>query len=100
MTLGQRIYNRMKNLNLTQAELSKKSDITQQVISCYIHNSSKPGYNSIIGLMKGLETKAEWFFEQTDEEEPKIPYTQTHPKLKQRITQLEESIEQLLKQKN
>lgn len=68
MKLGERIYNRMKNIGITQAQLSRKAGITQQAISRYICNRSKPGYNSIMGMMKGLEVESAWFFKQADEE--------------------------------
>ena len=57
MELGQRIYNRMRNLGLTQVELAKKTGLTQQVISQYIRDRSRPGYKAILGLMRGLEVE-------------------------------------------
>ena len=106
MELGQRIYNRMRNLGLTQVELAKKTGLTQQVISQYIRDRSRPGYNAIIGLMKGLEVESEWFFERADEEEPAPPApavgnaSQARLTLKERLAQLEEQVEQLAGQIN
>ena len=94
MPLGERIYIRMKNLSLTQVELAKKTGLTQQVVSQYIRNRSRPGYNAIISLMKGLEVKSEWFFEGA--EKPVLTTIQLTQK--ERIAKLEMKINQLVLQ--
>ncbi|MBC8235957.1 helix-turn-helix transcriptional regulator [bacterium] len=62
MKLGYRIYVQMKELGLTQAQLAEKSGLSQQIISNYINNKFKPGYDAILALSKALGVRAEWFF--------------------------------------
>lgn len=66
MELGKRIDHRLKELELTQVELARKSGLTQQVISQYIRGKSKPGYDAIVGLLKALEVNSAWFFEESE----------------------------------
>ena len=63
MTLGYRIYVRMKELRLTQAQLAERSGLSQQIISNYINNKFKPGYEAILALSKALEISPLWFFD-------------------------------------
>ncbi len=63
MKVGEKIAQRMQELNLNQVALAKRVGLTQQVISQYVRNKSKPGYNAIIGLSISLEVGPEWFFE-------------------------------------
>ena len=64
MTLGYRIYVRMKELRLTQAQLAERSGLSQQIISNYINNKFKPGYEAILALSKALEISPVWFFDE------------------------------------
>jgi ABC-type transport system substrate-binding protein len=63
MKLGYRIYTQMKALGLTQAELAEKSGLSQQIISNYINDKFKPGYDAILGLSGALEVDPAWFFD-------------------------------------
>ena len=63
-TLGYRIYVRMKELRLTQAQLAEKAGLSQQIISNYINNKFKPGYEAILTLSKALEISPLWFFDE------------------------------------
>jgi peptide/nickel transport system substrate-binding protein len=64
MKLGYRIYAQMKELRLTQAQLAEKSGLSQQIISNYINNKFKPGYDAILALSKALEVNPAWFFDE------------------------------------
>jgi len=64
VNLGYRIYVRMKELRLTQAQLAERSGLSQQIISSYINNKFKPGYDAILALSKALEISPLWFFEE------------------------------------
>jgi len=63
MKLGYRIYVQMKELGLTQAQLADRSGLSQQIISNYINNKFKPGFDAILALSSALEIKPEWFFD-------------------------------------
>ena len=63
MEVGERIAKRMKELGLNQVTLGQKSGLTQQIISQYVRGRSKPGYNAIAALSRGLEVNPGWFFE-------------------------------------
>ena len=63
MKLGYRIYVQMKERGLTQAQLAEKSGLSQQIISNYINNKFKPGYEAILALSKALEISPAWFFD-------------------------------------
>jgi MarR-like DNA-binding transcriptional regulator SgrR of sgrS sRNA len=55
----------MKELGLTQAQLADRSGLSQQIISNYINNKFKPGYDAILALSEALEVKPEWFFDES-----------------------------------
>jgi len=54
----------MKELGLTQAQLARRSGLSQQIISNYINNKFKPGYDAIIALARALEVHPVWFFDE------------------------------------
>jgi len=60
--LGYRIYVQLRELGLTQAQLSELSGLSQQIISNYVNNKFKPGYDSIIALSQALKVTPAWFF--------------------------------------
>ena len=64
LKLGYRIYVCMKELGLTQAQLARRSGLSQQIISNYINNKFKPGYDAIIALARALEVHPVWFFDE------------------------------------
>jgi peptide/nickel transport system substrate-binding protein len=53
----------MKELGLTQAQLADKSGLSQQIISNYINNKFKPGYDAILALSNALDVNPSWFFD-------------------------------------
>ena len=63
MELGPRLMQRMKELGLSQQALAAKAGLTQQSISHYVRNVSKPNYDSIVSLADALEVHPIWFFE-------------------------------------
>ena len=63
MEVGERIEHRMRALGLNQVTLAQRSGLTQQVISQYVRKRSKPGYDALIALAKGLDVPPGWFFE-------------------------------------
>ena len=64
MKLGYRIYMLMKNRGLTQIQLAERSGLSKQIISHYINNRSKPGYDAVLALSKALEVSPLWFFDE------------------------------------
>lgn len=66
MQLGKRIDRLMKEKGMNQVKLAQKSGITQQAISNYILNKSKPSYDAILALAKALGMEPNWFFQEDD----------------------------------
>jgi len=64
LKLGYRIYVRIKELGLTQARIAQRSGLSQQIISNYINNKFKPGYDAILALARALEVHPVWFFDE------------------------------------
>ena len=69
MKLGYLIYIRMKELGLKQRQLAEKTGLSQQIISNYINNKFKPGYDAILALAKALDVEPNWFFDEFRKEE-------------------------------
>jgi len=69
MKLGYLLYIRMKELGLNQHQLAEKTGLSQQVISNYINNKFKPGYEAIWALAKILKVEPNWFFDDFREED-------------------------------
>jgi peptide/nickel transport system substrate-binding protein len=53
----------MKELGLTQAQLADQSGLSQQIISNYINNKFKPGYDAMLALSNALNVNPSWFFD-------------------------------------
>jgi len=58
-TLGKRLRSSRKNNNLNQAELAKKSGVSQQLIS-QIENEKIKSTNDIFSLSDALNVNAKW----------------------------------------
>ncbi|MEN6321707.1 MAG: helix-turn-helix transcriptional regulator [Syntrophaceae bacterium] len=52
--LGEKIKRLMREQNITQEELEKRTGITQSFISQIINNKKKPGYDNILKLATAL----------------------------------------------
>jgi len=59
----------MKELGLKQRQLAEKTGLSQQIISNYINNKFKPGYDAILALAKALDVEPNWFFDEFRKEE-------------------------------
>ncbi|MCZ6680198.1 MAG: ABC transporter substrate-binding protein [Candidatus Poribacteria bacterium] len=62
MQLGKQIAQRMKQLGITQRQLGKKTGLTQQAISKYVRDKTRPSYEVILKLSKELAVPPGWFF--------------------------------------
>ena len=67
----------MKELGLTQAQLAEKTGLSQQIMSNYINNKFKPGYDAILALSKALEVEPNWFFDGYGKEKDAIASSTT-----------------------
>jgi HTH-type transcriptional regulator, cell division transcriptional repressor len=75
MILGERIKERRKALNLTQAMLTEISGVPQGYISRYESGDSEPLASNVIALAKALQVSADWLLGISDEL-PIIPQTE------------------------
>ncbi|MGL4521670.1 MAG: LexA family protein [Bacilli bacterium] len=71
--LGQKIRNSRKKLNLTQSELSKKTEIPLMQVSRYERNVNEPDFETIKVLARALNVKAAWLLGiENDEQSPRL----------------------------
>lgn len=74
--IGDKIKERRIELGLTQAQLSKATDIKNTTISNYENNISSPNEENIFRLMKALKCDANYLFEWDEIEDMKISYVE------------------------
>jgi len=60
MSLAERIKERRKQLNLSQAELAALAGMSQMQISRYESGSSEPNANAFTRLARALQTTPDW----------------------------------------
>lgn len=70
MSLGQRIRERRKELNLTQIELANAAGVHQRQISKYENDKNEPASLTLMALSKALNVSADWLLGITDIQRP------------------------------
>lgn len=60
MTLHERIKEKMRQLNLSKAELARKTDIPYSTVDNWFKRNSYPSSEIIENLAKALNTSSEW----------------------------------------
>ncbi len=60
MTISDRIFERLKQLSMTQKEFARKAGIQQSTISEWKKNKTNPSSDKILAICKALDVTPEW----------------------------------------
>lgn len=66
MTISDRIFERIKQLSMTQKEFAKKAGIQQSTISEWKKNKTNPSSDKILAICKALDVSPEWLLSGID----------------------------------
>ena len=66
MTISERIFERLKQLSMTQRELADKAGIQQSTISEWKKNKTNPSSDKILAICKALDVSPEWLLSGVD----------------------------------
>ena len=66
MTISDRIFERIKQLSMTQKEFAKKAGIQQSTISEWKKNKTNPSSDKILAICKALDVSPKWLLSGVD----------------------------------
>ncbi len=66
MTISDRIFERIKQLSMTQKEFAKKADVKQSTISEWKKNKTNPSSDKILAICKTMDVSPEWLLSGID----------------------------------
>ena len=66
MTISERIFERLRQLSLTQKEFAEKTGIQQSTISEWKKNKTNPSSDKILAICKTLDVSPEWLLSGVD----------------------------------
>ena len=66
MTISERIFERLRQLSMTQREFSEKTGILQSTISEWKKNKTNPSSDKILGICRTLDVSPEWLLSGVD----------------------------------
>ena len=66
MTISERIFERLRQLPMTQKEFAKKAGIQQSTISEWKKNKTNPSSDKILAICKALDVSPEWLLSGVD----------------------------------
>ena len=66
MTISERIFERLKQIEMTQKEFSERTGILQSTISEWKKNKTNPSSDKIMIICKVLDVSVEWLLSGTD----------------------------------
>ena len=66
MTISERIFERLRQLDMTQKEFAKESGIQQSTISEWKKNKTNPSSDKILSICKTLDVAPEWLLSGVD----------------------------------
>ena len=66
MTISDRIFDRLKQLSMTQKELAERTGIQQSTISEWKKNKTNPSSEKILGICNVLKVTPEWLLSGVD----------------------------------
>ena len=66
MTISERIFERLRQLDMTQKEFAKESGIQQSTISEWKKNKTNPSSDKILAICKTLDVAPEWLLSGVD----------------------------------
>lgn len=66
MTISERIFERIKQLSITQKEFAEAAGIQQSTISEWKKNKTNPSSDKILAICKALDVSPEWLLSGVD----------------------------------
>ena len=66
MTISERIFERLKQLSMTQKEFAEKAGIQQSTISEWKKNKTNPSSDKILAICKALDVTPQWLLSGVD----------------------------------
>ncbi len=66
MTISERIFERIRQLSMTQKEFAEKTGIQQSTISEWKKNKTNPSSDKILAICKALDVSPEWLLSGVD----------------------------------
>ena len=66
MTISERIFERLRQLSMTQKEFAEKTGIQQSTISEWKKNKTNPSSDKILAICKTLDVSPEWLLSGVD----------------------------------
>lgn len=66
MTISERIFERLKQLSMTQREFAEMAGIQQSTISEWKKNKTNPSSDKILAICKALDVTPEWLLSGID----------------------------------
>lgn len=69
MTIGDRIFDRLRELDMTQKEFSEKTSIQQSTISEWKKKHTNPSADKIMVICRALDVTPEWLLSGVDVKE-------------------------------
>ena len=66
MTISERIFERIKQIDMTQKEFSEKTGIRQSTVSEWKKNRTNPSSDKIMGICEAIEVSPEWLLSGVD----------------------------------
>lgn len=76
MTVGERIQQRMKALNLSQRHIASHTGATKGAVSQWVNDKVKPSSDYLMPLCKILQCEQEWLLKGSIRSKPKEPIHQ------------------------
>ena len=66
MTISERVFERIRQLNMTQKDFSEKTGILQSTISEWKKNKTNPSSDKIMTICRALDVPPEWLLSGID----------------------------------
>ena len=66
MTISERIFERLKQLSMTQKEFAEKTGIQQSTISEWKKNKTNPSSDKILSICRALDVTPQWLLSGVD----------------------------------
>lgn len=66
MTISERVFERLRQLSMTQKEFAQKTGIQQSTISEWKKNKTNPSSDKILAICKVLDVSPEWLLSGVD----------------------------------
>ena len=66
MTISERVFDRLRQLSMTQKEFAKRTGILESTISEWKKNKTNPTSDKILAICKALDVSPEWLLSGVD----------------------------------